>query len=81
MRPVIYGKDQQKLVLDLSEVHIHHGASFNYEVCFFRKKRCLFCTGWACADLTEHHHNMELKVFRNVLFLVSKYFYDLIAWK
>ena len=34
-----------------------------------------------CADLTEHHNNMEQKIFHKILLLVSNFFPDLIGWK
>ena len=34
-----------------------------------------------CADLTEHHNNMEQKIFHKILLLVSDFFPDLIGWK
>ena len=74
IRFVIYGKDQLRKNLNLINLKRIFVTGFCYFLIF-----TYFCAESTYADLTEQYSNMELKTFRKVLFLASKFFSDLIG--
>ena len=81
MRLVIYDKDQLKrrknwYLISLKRIFVTgvcYLLIFNLEL-HIPEKPDFFCAERTSASLTEKYNNMELKTFRKVLFLVSKFF-------